>query len=291
MHWILVALFSGALAARGPTPQDTKPAAEDAAKAAVEKQTSPEALAFLQEKVDKVMYNIVAHGAKTAKGTLKVTAPMMGEIVTTFYWRKDPQAFRAVVTLPEALTSSPQMAPMRKMLENQLSQHAEDALLLPSTILAEHNVITMAEDGDLVKLTFVPKEQGMISEVARWFTKEGKIVKDKTTADVPMRGKMETSSQFELMPADAEGKTFLVKKMETSGPGMKATREATYTEHNGFKVLQKTIDKSPMGAQETTCDIQVNVELDPKVFEEAAPEKETAAPAKAAQGAGGEKGA
>ncbi|MEW6746936.1 MAG: hypothetical protein AB1486_29720 [Planctomycetota bacterium] len=272
MHWLTKTAIALVAAALVPAAHlaaqvresggDAKPATAQAEAPQPAKQSDPAALAFLRDRVDQVMYNIVAHGAETAMATIdmKMNNSLMGgevEFKMTFYWRKDPWELKVALDVP------PQLAPFKQLLQGQMNEYAGEALMLPMSRLTRGNVVTMAKDGDLLKLTFEPEKKGQVARTTRWFSQEGRLVRAVNALAHPLGGQIESIMTFELRPVSQGASELLVTGRSEDAPatGVTSTTQVTYGEVSGFTVPVKTTQVSSAGKVQIDQQTKINLDL------------------------------
>ncbi|MFO0983374.1 MAG: hypothetical protein U1E76_16840 [Planctomycetota bacterium] len=137
-------------------------------------ESSPEALAFLRDKVDQAMYQIEGHGAVQATLTCKPEVPG-GDLAISVTWTKEPHQVTVDVR------SSTMSEAMRNDIKEQVQRSVWDLLeemLLSSSTVARELIVTRSTDSDLVKITLWPKDLTQFRPVAhRWYDASGKLVK------------------------------------------------------------------------------------------------------------------
>ncbi|MEW6746567.1 MAG: hypothetical protein AB1486_27830 [Planctomycetota bacterium] len=234
-----------------------------------------EALAFLSEKVDRTMYNIVAHGARDARARLVLVMPSgTGERVTataTVLWRNDPWALRFDIG-----STSPSDATLSRWWNVWVKNRPHEYLLLPMSSLAPAHRVALTRDGELVKLTFMSREHRNVLgfPFSHWFTEEGKLVKSDTqpwSVRGPGGGGLYERT---LLPAGDGESAFLVHSSALAPFAFgSATILNEYTDAGGVKVLRQMTDTRSYidGDSHTvqmTFEIEINPNLDPALFEE-----------------------
>jgi hypothetical protein len=172
--------------------------------------SSPEALAFLRDKVDQTMYHIEAQGAVEAKLTCQVDLHGHGDLTIRAEWKKEPH--QVTIDVSSGTFGKEQLDEMRAKMSATAYNWLEMMLLSSSTV-ARDLVVTRSTDGDLVKITLWPKDLEQHQPFAhRWYDASGKLVKEVSLGDGPS-GPYESEIEIDCERAGgAEGRFLVIRR-------------------------------------------------------------------------------
>ena len=241
----------------------------------------PKALEFLRDVVNRRMYNLPAAGMTQAIVKIKVTDfgallqhldpelpdDMANKVKAALLWRREPALLEhRWVDLPTHLHDK-----FRGGFAENLNVFgvADMALMRPVTKLLPNNRVYYAEDGDLIKLEFKPKnpKPKQILGIVRWYTQDGRLVKDVTDVRGPTGPQKIVSSYDTVKVCDLPNGDpgYAVRAVKQKYVDRDEHWEFDYTDHGQFTVVSQIKRRTGIGDSEIETEYKVEMLLNQEI--------------------------
>lgn len=225
-----------------------------------DRKSDPRAISFLKDKVDKTMYNLVSQGVRDAVVRMQLqNSPQFGDLTVIHYWQASPhREFTDVAGLDNGMTG------FKQIIANQLGDHIRRALLLPASMENQEMILSLENDGDLVKVTSESRNPKDNERHMTWYTNDGRLVRGVTEGDNPVTGPYEARRTYDLQQV---GNQWIVTGITTRIAGRPTQIRLFYEDRDNLRVLTHATVNSSRGTMSTKFDISFNKGIDAKVFQ------------------------